>query len=333
MEWIHDLILPGDTSEKWAARRVATEARIREVLGPSPDRVPPLEVEIVGERSLPAYVERKIEYTVEAGDRVRAFLLIPHELREPAPAVLCLHETAAEGKMRVMGMEGKEDLAYAPELAERGYVTLAPDIVSTGERVFPGAAPLDTRPFYERFPDRTVEAKNLWDHMRAVDLLRALPEADGARIGAVGHSLGGRSTHYLAAFDERVGCAVMSCGICPHASYYRLFRQRSVYDPLPTRRTYIETHNRLPYEKHELMALIAPRPLLIVTPANDPERRHDEISEMAHKVFEVYRVLGRPSHFARLLHGFGHNTPAYVREAMFGWLAQHLRRSAGKPEK
>lgn len=324
MEWIRDLVLPDDTPEMWAARRAGIEDKIREVLGPCPDRVPPLDVETIEERVQPAYVQRKIEYTVETGDRARAFLLIPHELRERAPAVLCLHETAAEGKLRVMGMTGKEDLAYAPELALRGTIALAPDIVSTGERVFPGAAPLDTKPFYERFPGRTVEAKNLWDHMRAVDLLQSLPEVDGARIGAIGHSLGGRSTHYLAAFDRRVVCAVMSCGICPHASYYRLFRQRSAYDPLPTRRTYIEAHNRLPYEKHELMALIAPRPLLIVTPANDPERRHDEVSEMAHKVFEVYRLLGEPSHFARLLHGFGHNTPPFVRGVMLDWLAQHL---------
>ena len=96
MEWIHDLVLPGDTPDTWAARRADAEARIREVLGPSPGSVSPLQVGVIEERSLPAYVERKIEYTVEGGDRARAFLLIPHELKEPAPAVLCLHETAAE---------------------------------------------------------------------------------------------------------------------------------------------------------------------------------------------------------------------------------------------
>jgi len=326
MEWIYDLVGPDDTAEQWQARRECIRDRILGVLGPMPECCPELDTHIHEERDHDAYVQCRISFATERDDRVTAWLLLPKERTDPGSAVVCLHETASEGKERVMGtLPGKADLAYAPELAQRGYVTLAPDIVSTGERVFPGKKPLDTAPFYERHPERTVEGKNLWDHMRCIDLLQSLPEVDGTCIGAIGHSLGGRSTHYLSAFDDRVACAVVSCGICPHSTYYRLFRQRSAYDPLPTRRTFIEQHNRMPFEKHELMSLVAPQPLLVVTPANDPERRHDEISEMAHKVAEVYQVLGRPEAFARFMHGYGHNTPPFVRDVMYRWLDENLR--------
>ena len=66
--------------------------------------------------------------------------------------------------------------------------------------------------------------KGVWDHMRAIDLLLALPDLQGAlegvslpridarRIGAIGCSLGGHNSLFLAAFDERVALAVTSCG-------------------------------------------------------------------------------------------------------------------------
>jgi len=325
MEWIYDLVGPDDRQEDWFRRRERIRERIAATLGPMPVTVPEPDLQVSSEEDKGTYTQRKISFAAEEDDRVTAWLLVPNGATGPRPAVLCLHETAAEGKERVMGtLPGKDGLAFAPELARRGYVTLAPDIVSTGERVFEGAAPLDTAPFYRRYPERTVEGKILWDHQRCLDLLQGLPEVDGDRIGTIGHSLGGRSAHYLGAFDDRPGCTVMSCGICPHECYYRLFRTRSLYDPLPTRRQAVTEHNRLPFEKHELMGLIAPKPLLIVTPANDPERRHDVISEMVHRVFEVYKLLGAPQRFARTLHGFGHNTPPFVRDTMYRWLDLHL---------
>ena len=329
MEWIHDLVLRDDTPEDWLHRRERIRARIAGVLGPTPDEKVPLDVEVLEEETCDGYVRRKITYATESWDRVPAYLLIPEDADTPRPAVLCFHGTGAPGKAFVMGMTERQNRAYAPELAQRGYVTLAPDVIAMGERVLPGAEALDVAPFYERFPGRTVEAKNLWDHRCAVDLLASLPEVDAGRIGAMGHSLGGRSTHYLAAFDERVASAVISCGIIPMGTYTDLFRQRNKWDPFPTRRTYIQEHGRLPFEKHEITALVAPRPLMLISPANDgPCPRTDQISIMAHRVFEVYRLLGKDANLARYVHGDGHDTTPFVRKIMYGWLDLHLKADA-----
>ena len=326
MDWIHDLVLPDDTPDTWRRRRGAIRERIAGLLGPLPSEKVPLDVETLEEEACEGYVRRKIEYSTESWERARAYLLIPTGTSGPAPAVLCFHGTGAPGKATVMGMTERANRAYAPELAQRGYVALAPDVITMGERVLPGAEPLDTAPFYERFPDRTVEGKNLWDHMCAVDLLESLPEVDGSRIGAMGHSLGGRSTHYLAAFDERIACAAISCGIIPYTGHYRLFWHRSKWDPLRAVREHIQKHSRLPFEKHEITSLIAPRPMMLLSPANDgPCLRTDQLSTMAHRVFEVYRLLGQDSHFARLVHGDGHDTTPYVRGIIYGWLDLHLK--------
>src|SRR5581483_6177021 len=60
----------------------------------------------------------------------------------------------------------------------------------------------------------------IWNHMRAVDLLQSLPEVDASRIGAIGHSLGGHNSIFLAVFDDRVKCVVSCCGFCSFPRYF-----------------------------------------------------------------------------------------------------------------
>ena len=326
MEWIHDLVLPADTPVTWVRRREEIMQRVSVVIGAMPERKVPLHVEVLDEEEHDSYLVKKIGYSVEPDDRVPAYLLIPRHAERPLPAVLCLHGTRREGKLVMMGRTTRGDMAYAVELAERGYVALAPDIMAMGERTLPKSEYLNTGPFERRFPDRTVMGKNLWDHMRAVDMLQAMPEVDGSRIGAVGHSLGGRNTHYLAALDKRITCAVASAGIIPLSGHYRLFWQRNRYGAFAPVREYVRKHDRLPFEKHEVTALIAPRPFMIVGAACDRWiRRTDLLSEMAHKVFDVYRLLGKESNFARLLHGDGHETLPHVRRFMYDWFDLHLK--------
>jgi len=327
VEPLRDLVCRDDTPADWPARREATRARILAMLGPLPHAPVPLDMRVRSEEVQDGYRLQTLDYATEADDRVPACLLLPDAPHPKRPAVLCLHGTSTAGKDSVLGRGERQNRSYAPELARRGYVVLAPDAPAMGERAFPGAtAPLDTAPFYARHPQRTIEGKKLWDHMRALHLRAEVPGVDPARIGAMGHSLGGRSTHYLAALDERVACAAVSCGIIPFAGYTHLFLRRGAYDPLPTVRAYIQEHNRLPFEKHELTALIAPRPVLLVGPANDPYcTRTDLVSQMAHQVFEVYRLLGAERNFSRFLHGDGHDTTPYVREILYGWLDLHLK--------
>ncbi len=65
----------------------------------------------------------------------------------------------------------------------------------------------------------SATVKAVWDNMRAVDLLRSLPEVDPERIGAIGHSLGGHNAIFTAVFDERIKVVVSSCGFTALARY------------------------------------------------------------------------------------------------------------------
>ncbi|MCC6443547.1 MAG: prolyl oligopeptidase family serine peptidase [Armatimonadetes bacterium] len=44
-----------------------------------------------------------------------------------------------------------------------------------------------------------------------IDYLESLPYVDRSRVGVIGHSMGGESSAFLAAMDDRIAAAVPSC--------------------------------------------------------------------------------------------------------------------------
>src|SRR4051812_31180256 len=126
---------PPFSAADWQKRRDHVLAAMQLVMGELPPEarkvLPGLKVE--GEETLPRVVRKKVSFAVEKGDRLTAYLLIPRNLAGKAPAMLCLHQTTAIGKGEPAGVGGRKDLHYALELAERGYVTLAPDYPNFGD--------------------------------------------------------------------------------------------------------------------------------------------------------------------------------------------------------
>ena len=159
----------------WQKRRAHILANMQRVMGPLPDRsrLAPLEVKELETVELSRVVRKKITFVSEPGDRVPAYLLIPKGLTGKAPAMLCLHQTTTIGKGEPAGVDGLPNLHYALELAERGYVTLAPD--------YPHFGDYEVDPYAHGYGSVTMKA--IWNHMRAVDLLVSLPEVDAERIG------------------------------------------------------------------------------------------------------------------------------------------------------
>jgi len=242
-----------------------TLARMQEVMGPLPAPTPtlPLDVRILLTEQFPAYTRYKITYQSEPGDHVPAWLLVP---RQPTGrAALCLHSTQRSGKDEIAGMGSRFSRHTAKELAERGYLALAPDYPNFGEYF------LDV---YER-GYQSASMKGIVNHRRAVDLLvsrlPAGPAGRPRRIASVGHSLGGHNALFIAAFDSRIQAAVTSCGFTSFAKYYGgnltgwshrgyMPRIASVYNRDP---------RRMPFDFPDVLAAIAPRAVFINAPLHD----------------------------------------------------------------
>ena len=181
--------------------------------------------------------------------------------------MLCLHGTSGP-RGRTAGL-GADYPRYTLELAERGYVTIAPDYPLLGEN--------QTDPDALGYVSGTM--KGIWDHMRAVDLLQSLPEVDGERIGCIGVSLGGHNALFVGALDPRMKVVVTSSGFDSFADYMGgnlsgwcqsryMPRIASVYDKDPA---------KLPFDFPEVLAAIAPRHLYIHAPQSDSNFRLESV--------------------------------------------------------
>jgi hypothetical protein len=98
---------------------------------PGGEKAVPLDIEVLQSERLAKINRKKIIYTASKDDRVPACLLIPHNLQGWVPAVLCLHGTSGP-RGRTAG-RGPEYARHTLELAQCGYVTIAPDYPLLGE--------------------------------------------------------------------------------------------------------------------------------------------------------------------------------------------------------
>src|SRR5436305_611360 len=124
---------PVKTIADWEKRRAETIRGMESVMGKLPGDAKRVALDLKVEEEVDGgtYVRRLVSYASEPDGRVPAYLLIPKDVlagKKKAPAVLCLHGTDnVVGHGTVVGLGTRPNRAYAKELAERGYVTLAPN--------------------------------------------------------------------------------------------------------------------------------------------------------------------------------------------------------------
>jgi dienelactone hydrolase len=212
----------------------------------------------------------------EEGDPVPAYLLIPKNAQGPLPAIVAHHQCNMDcdlGKEAVVGkVVDRPDQAYGLELVRRGFVVLAPDTKSCGQRPAQGFRKEGEvgkgdrwkwdHCYYGRHIGKTLSmkfsVKQAHDSMRAVDYLLTLQGlVDGERIGMIGHSQGAGITTLSMAMDERVKVGVASCGALGGISEEWL----RLYDEAPKARG---------LWLHEQLELLAPRCYLFANGRQEP---------------------------------------------------------------
>lgn len=314
---------PVRTKADWEQRRAHILAHMQTVMGPLPDaskRVP-LDVQQVEEVQIGPITRRKIHYQTEPGDRVAAYLFLPMGVEEGRrrPAVLCLHQTIGIGKQEPAGLGGSPNLHYALHLAQRGYVTLAPDYPSFGEHAFDFANP--------SFGYGSGSMKAIWDNIRAVDLLVSLPQVDAERIGCIGHSLGGHNTMFTAVFEPRIKALVSNCGFTRFHKYYegRLAGWTSSRYMPKIAQVYHNNPDEVPFDFPEIIACFAPRPFLASSPIGDGNFEVSGVRDSITSAMPIYALHGVADRLQANYPDCGHDFPIDVREVAYNFLDRYLR--------
>jgi dienelactone hydrolase len=311
---------PVSTAADWEKRRADVLANMQLVMGPLPDAAGkvPLDVKVVEETKTPHYIRKKLTFAVDKDERVPAYLLVPLEPAGRLPAVLCLHQTNGKlGKDSPAGLAGSPDLHYALHLAQRGYVTLAPDYPSFGEY------PCD----FSKGNFASGSMKAVWNNVRAIDLLQSLPEVDGDRIGCIGHSLGGHNTMFTAAFDPRIKCLASNCGFTSFPKYYGGNLKGWTSDRYMPRiaSRYESKPEKVPFDFPEVVAALAPRAFLASAPLHDDNFEVSGVRDCIAAAQPVYDLLGAKEKLAANYPDCKHEFPEDVRKVAYDWLDRWLK--------
>jgi dienelactone hydrolase len=273
------------------------------------------------------YTRKLISYNVEADERAHAYLGIPLKRDGELPGIVALHGTYAKGKSRAAGLVDNPDKAYLDHLCRRGHVVIAPEHFVSGHRI-PPEGDYETGRFHKKHPNWTAVGKFTYEHSIAIDVLQSLPEVDSENIGALGHSLGGHGTFFLAAYDERVKASACNCGASffRHNSRAEAWSRNHWYVYLKPIRPTLLKGELPPIDFHEVMALIAPRAYLDVSGLNDGNKltqRQRILMNM--KLMDVWDLEKAPENFAFFAHGSGHSVKHESRQLIYGWLDTHLK--------
>ena len=320
-------IRPVTTISEWDHRRHDILAAMERIMGtlPGPEKRCSLDVKVEEEIDAGDHVRRLLSYQSEPGGRVPAYLLIPKAALATSehtfPAVLCLHPTdATRGHKTVVLAEGAHP--YALELTRRGFVTIAP--------AYPLLA--NYQPDLRKLGYASGTMKAIWDNIRALDLLQTLAFVKADGFGVIGHSLGGHNAIYTAVFDPRVKAIVSSCGFDSFTDYYS--GDARVWQPgqgwtqeryMPRLAMYAGRLAQIPFDFHEVVAALAPRPVFVNAPLYDSNfqaRSVDEIVAAAKRVYALYGAVER----LEVAHpDCAHDFPAAMRERAYGVLEGSLR--------
>ena len=289
---------PTSVSE-WEAYAAQLRTDLMEALNFPQERVD-LEARTVGKVDLPGITIEKVIYLAEPGSRVTANLYIPGKMQGPVPAfVMCSGSNASKDVdfNQIMGQY----------LADAGCLCLIPDTIGEGDRRVGGCHVEYVDEFLKL--NRQLYGKFIFDLMRGVDYLLTRPEVDPRRIGTSGHSLGGGLAAQLAAFDPRIQLSIpASPGFLSKSRNILHWRAMGAQAPYRMGRL---------MSAPEIIALIAPREVLIVTAEGD-FADPDVIQENIRPARHVYRLYGKEENLAehRVTDGSGHGPHFLSREAL-----------------
>jgi cephalosporin-C deacetylase-like acetyl esterase len=310
------------TPETWPDYQEELRQKFLRMIGPLPEPTP-LRARVTGELEQDGYRVEKLLFESRPDFPVTANLYLPETGDGRVPGILFPCGHAVEGKAHPTYQ------AACQGLVRYGFAVLVYDPVGQGER----SMYVDPNTGEDTLPRGTAQhgvdgnrctllgtslaTWRVWDGIRALDYLTSRPEIDPERIGCTGNSGGGTLTTYLCAVDERIRVAVPGCYI---TTFGHRFRSRVAADPeqnlIPTIREGID--------HFEMLALFAPRPLLIAAATQDffPI---EGTRETYNALRTLYESLGVPDRVALAEVDAPHGFSRPLREEMYGWMTRWLR--------
>lgn len=279
---MRDMAFKADNVDKAREWQAAAREKLFALMmgGKQPERVP-LDPQIIQTIDVPqgGYSLQEITLQTLPDRRVDAWVAMPKSPKGKIPAVLALHGHGGTGEEIVTGAS---HYWYGKALIERGFAVIAPDI---------GSHDLEHK-------DWSLMGERTWDAIRCIDYILSRPEVDKRGVGVAGLSLGGETTMYVAALDERVKVADSSGWLTT------VENMKIIHCPCWNFPGLEEN-----FDFSDIFSLIAPRPLVceIGLQEKAPGGFPADIARPAfEEIKKAYRVFGTEDKAVLDIHPGGH---------------------------
>jgi dienelactone hydrolase len=304
------------TADQADARRGPLRQLLERSLGVGNLPWPPtLRPRVVGTLRYHGYHIDKVIYESLPGVLVPAHVYVPDGGERPAPAIVFYPgHWWADSKTR------PDFQAFCINMARLGFVVLSFDPFGQGER---GVSARDHRRTELLLVGVAQQGFAVYETRCALEYLLSRPEVDHGRVGITGASGGGYNTWMTAALDDRIKAAV------PVVGTSEFFEQIHVCRPLDWYHAAEHCHfvpGLIRYaNNHELLAMAAPRPLLVVSASEDqsfPIAGVREVAAYGRRLYASYRATEK---FGLIVdEAEGHGYQRTKREAAYGWFLRWL---------
>ena len=305
----------------------------------------------------------ELTWQLPYGRPTEAILLKPLNQTKRLPGILAFHDhggnkyfgtrkitrTSDEQHplMKDHQKEYYENLAWANEIAKRGFVVLVPDAFTfASRRVMMQDVPADMRNgLTDENPENpaNIEAYNKWagehehvmakslfcagttwpgvffaEDQKALDILCARSDVDASHIGCGGLSGGGLRTVMTGGLDPRIKCAV-SVGFMSTWKDFLLNKSFThtwmLYTPI------------LPKELDfpEILGLRVPLPTLVLNDSDDFLYTLPEMKQADKILSEVYHKANSANHYKCSFYPGPHKFDAKMQAEAFDWFEKWLK--------
>lgn len=293
--------------DEWKLRRAHLRTQILTAAGLQP-MLPkaPLHPRRFGRVDKGLFTVEKVLLETMPGYYLAGNLYLPKNAgNEKIPAVLVAHGHWKHG--RIHDASDYSVPALCVNLASQGYAAFAYDMVGYD----------DTRQTSHDFGKTELEQEwgfsplglQLWNSIRSLDFLESLQEVDGTRIAVTGASGGATQSLLLAAVDDRLKASIPVCMVSA------TFQGDCICEEAPGLR--LGTNNM------EIAALMAPKPMLLLSSKKDWTKRTPE--EEFPSIQTIYRLYGHPDEVSSVQIDSGHNYNRRSREEAYRFLFNVLK--------
>lgn len=270
----------------------AKRAAYRDLIGHFGEPRLPLRPRTLKAAETDRYVGYRVKVDVVEGIEAFGILLIPKGLKGKAPAVFCQHGLSGLPE-EICGMVERDTPyhAFGRRLAERGYVVMAP-------RILTGSPARCTEIARRAYPvGRTRVGLDALKLGALVDFVASLPQVDAAHIGFYGLSYGGYTALWVPPVEPRFAAVVCS-------GHFNNWQEKLTNKTLPT--SYLAHPDEDFYNfdvlnqfnHSDLVSLVAPRPYLVEWGLRDGVAPAPWVNAEWPKVPALYKRLGIPTRTA-----------------------------------